>query len=115
MKMNTWRQAGTEAKLLLIGIPVFIWTMLPIYHLALFAFSSKDEAMGGRLLPDHPTLPEVGRMRALRPRASAVRVGCGSACTNRSCPRATARLVGSSSGWWRPAMASELAISTNPE
>jgi multiple sugar transport system permease protein len=30
--------------------------MLPIYHLALFAFSSKDEAMGGSLLPDHPTL-----------------------------------------------------------
>src|SRR5258708_15297589 len=56
MKMNTWRQAGTEAKLLLIGIPVFIWTMLPIYHLALFAFSSKDEAMGGSLWPDHPTL-----------------------------------------------------------
>ena len=30
--------------------------MLPIYHLALFAFSPKDEAMGGRLWPDHPTL-----------------------------------------------------------
>ena len=56
MAMNTWRKAGNEAKLLLIGIPLFIWTMLPIYHLALFAFSSKDEAMGGRLWPDHPTL-----------------------------------------------------------
>ncbi len=30
--------------------------MLPIYHLCLFAFSSKDEAMGGRLWPEHPTL-----------------------------------------------------------
>ena len=56
MKMKTWQQAGTEAKLLLIGIPLFIWTMLPIYHLCLFAFSSKDEAMGGRMWPEHPTL-----------------------------------------------------------
>src|SRR6478672_97294 len=50
------RGALTEAKLLLIGIPVFIWTMLPIYHLALFAISPKDQAMGGKIWPDHPTL-----------------------------------------------------------
>jgi multiple sugar transport system permease protein len=55
MKM-TLKNVTTEAKLLLIGIPVFIWTMLPIYHLALFAFSAKDEAMGGKLWPEHPTL-----------------------------------------------------------
>jgi multiple sugar transport system permease protein len=53
MKM---KDVTTEAKLLLIGIPVFIWTMLPIYHLMLFAFSPKDVAMGGKLWPDHPTL-----------------------------------------------------------
>jgi multiple sugar transport system permease protein len=52
----TSKSVATEAKLLLIGIPLFIWTMLPIYHLCLFAFSSKDEAMGGRLWPEHPTL-----------------------------------------------------------
>ena len=52
----TSKSIATEAKLLLIGIPLFIWTMLPIYHLCLFAFSSKDEAMGGRLWPEHPTL-----------------------------------------------------------
>ena len=45
-----------EAKLLLIGIPVLIWTLLPIYHLALFAFSPKDEGTSGKLWPDHPTL-----------------------------------------------------------
>ncbi len=50
------RKITAEAKLLLIGIPVLIWTMLPIYHLTLFAISPKDEAMGGRLWPDHPTL-----------------------------------------------------------
>ncbi len=52
----TWRKVSTEAKLLLIGIPVLIWTMLPIYHLFLFAISPKDTAMGGHLWPDHPTL-----------------------------------------------------------
>ena len=45
-----------EARLLLIGIPVLIWTLLPIYHLALFAFSPKDEGTSGKLWPDHPTL-----------------------------------------------------------
>ncbi|MDI9330043.1 MAG: carbohydrate ABC transporter permease [Alphaproteobacteria bacterium] len=45
-----------EAKLWLIGIPVLVWTLLPIYHLALFAFSPKDEGTTGKLWPDHPTL-----------------------------------------------------------
>ncbi len=52
----TWRKVSTEAKLLLIGIPVAIWTLLPIYHLVLFAISPKDTAMSGRLWPEHPTL-----------------------------------------------------------
>ena len=51
-----WRAVATEAKLLLIGIPVLIWTMLPIYHLFLFAISPKDSAFAGQLWPDHPTL-----------------------------------------------------------
>jgi multiple sugar transport system permease protein len=50
------KQITTEAKLLLIGIPVLIWTLLPIYHLLLFAISPKDQAMSGKLWPDHPTL-----------------------------------------------------------
>ena len=50
------RRYPTEAKLLLIGIPVLIWTMLPIYHLFLFAISPKESALGGQLWPDHPTL-----------------------------------------------------------
>jgi multiple sugar transport system permease protein len=51
-----WRKVSTEAKLLLIGIPVLIWTMLPIYHIFLFAISPKESALGGQLWPDHPTL-----------------------------------------------------------
>jgi len=45
-----------EAKLLLIGIPVFLWTILPVYHMVLFAISPKDSAFAGNLWPDHPTL-----------------------------------------------------------
>ena len=56
MKQPTLRQVTTEAKLLLIGIPVLIWTLLPIYHLFLFAISPKESALAGRLWPDHPTL-----------------------------------------------------------
>jgi multiple sugar transport system permease protein len=52
----TWRMVTTEAKLLLIGIPVFIWTMIPIYHLFLFSISSKDQATSGRIWPKDPTL-----------------------------------------------------------
>ena len=39
----TLKKASTEAKLLLIGIPVAIWTLLPIYHLVLFALSPKEQ------------------------------------------------------------------------
>ena len=55
-----WRKVATEAKLLLIGIPVALWTLAPIYHLLLFAVSTKDEAFSGKLWPDHPTLHNFG-------------------------------------------------------
>jgi len=50
------KKALTEARLILIVIPVAIWTLLPIYHLFLFSISTKDEAFSGRLWPAHPTL-----------------------------------------------------------
>jgi multiple sugar transport system permease protein len=50
------KRALTEARLLLIGIPVAIWTLLPIYHLFLFSISPKEDAFAGKLWPDHPTL-----------------------------------------------------------
>ena len=52
----SWKKTSAEAKLLLIGIPVFLWTMIPVYHLFLFAISSKDSATSGRLWPKEPTL-----------------------------------------------------------
>jgi len=56
MKRFSLRKVTTEAKLLLIGIPVFVWTMLPIYHLFLFSISPKEAAFAGHLWPDQPTL-----------------------------------------------------------
>jgi multiple sugar transport system permease protein len=52
----TLKKVSAEAKLLLIGIPVAIWTLLPIYHLVLFALSPKEQAVSGKLWPEHPTL-----------------------------------------------------------
>jgi multiple sugar transport system permease protein len=51
-----WQAIATEAKLLLIGIPVLLWTILPVYHMVLFAISPKDSAFAGHLWPEHPTL-----------------------------------------------------------
>ena len=56
MKLPTSRQAGREARLLLIGIPVLIWTLVPIYHMFVFAISPKEDAFSGKLWPDHPNL-----------------------------------------------------------
>ena len=52
----TWKKASTEAQLLLVGIPVLLWTLIPIYHMFLFAISERDGATSGRLWPKHPTL-----------------------------------------------------------
>lgn len=52
----TLKSIGREAQLLLIGIPVLLWTLIPIYHLVLFAISPRDKATSGRLWPQDPTL-----------------------------------------------------------
>ena len=55
-KRITWKMVSTEAKLLLIGIPVFLWTIIPIYHMVLFSISPRNAATSGRLWPKEPTL-----------------------------------------------------------
>ncbi|MDE2456211.1 MAG: carbohydrate ABC transporter permease [Burkholderiales bacterium] len=50
------KRAWGEAQLLLVAIPVLIWTLIPIYHMFLFAISARDQATSGRLWPAHPTL-----------------------------------------------------------
>jgi multiple sugar transport system permease protein len=59
MKLS-WRAVSIEAQLLLVGIPVLIWTLLPVYHLVLFAVSPRDKATSGRLWPQDPTLQNFG-------------------------------------------------------
>jgi multiple sugar transport system permease protein len=54
--MKLSRSVAREAKLLLIGIPVLLWTLLPIYHMFVFAISPKEDAFAGKLWPDTPTL-----------------------------------------------------------
>lgn len=56
MKRITFKTVATEAKLLLIGIPVLLWTLIPIYHMVLFAISPRDQATSGHLWPTNPTL-----------------------------------------------------------
>jgi multiple sugar transport system permease protein len=50
------KAALDEGRLLLIGIPVLLWTIVPVYHLFLFAISERDSATSGRLWPKNPTL-----------------------------------------------------------
>ena len=38
------KRLSKEAFLLLLAIPILLWTLLPIYHIFLFAISSKDSA-----------------------------------------------------------------------
>jgi len=56
MKRWTLKSVSNEAKLLLIGIPVLLWTLIPVYHMVLFAISPRGEATTGKLWPDSPTL-----------------------------------------------------------
>ncbi len=55
MKLSL-RKMSREAQLLLVGIPVLLWTLVPVYHLVLFAISPRDKATSGRLWPEDPTL-----------------------------------------------------------
>ena len=56
MSKSALKVVTTEAKLLLIGIPVFLWSIIPIYHMFLFSISAKDQATSGKLWPANPTL-----------------------------------------------------------
>jgi len=54
------RRLVDDAKLWLVGIPVALWTLFPVYHIFLFSISSKDSAFAGTLWPDKPTLRNFG-------------------------------------------------------
>jgi multiple sugar transport system permease protein len=54
------RTIAGEAKLLLIAIPLAIWTLLPIYNMLLFALSDKQSVFAGNIWPANPTLRNFG-------------------------------------------------------
>ena len=51
-----------EAFLLLMAVPILLWSLLPIYHIFLFSISSKDSAFSGVLWPNQPTLRNFGHI-----------------------------------------------------
>jgi multiple sugar transport system permease protein len=50
------RSGLAEGGLLLVGVVVLIWTLLPLYHMVMLSLTPVGEAFGGRVWPDHPTL-----------------------------------------------------------
>jgi hypothetical protein len=61
------RRLMNEAGLWLIGIPVFLWTVLPLYHMMLFALSTKDSAFSGKLWPQPATVALGAHLLTLEP------------------------------------------------
>jgi multiple sugar transport system permease protein len=49
------KKYSKDALLVLMAIPILLWTLIPIYHIFLFSISSKDSAFSGALWPDKPT------------------------------------------------------------
>jgi multiple sugar transport system permease protein len=54
------RKMMREARLMLIGIPIFVWAVFPIYHLIVMAITPQQTAFAGELWPQHPTLQNFG-------------------------------------------------------
>jgi multiple sugar transport system permease protein len=51
-----------ETFLLLMAVPILLWSLLPIYHIFLFSISSKDSAFSGALWPKEATLRNFGHI-----------------------------------------------------
>ena len=73
------RKILSEAVLLLLAIPILLWTLLPIYHIFLFSISTKDSAFSGAWWPDKPTLRNFETIALEDPT-------CGSVGTTFTCP-----------------------------
>ncbi len=77
----TPRSVAIEARLLLIGIPVLLWTLIPIYHLVLFAIS---DARHGHLRPALAGAPDAAELRhRVRARSTSTSTTSGSSSGTR--------------------------------
>jgi multiple sugar transport system permease protein len=50
------RRVLNGAGLALVGFLVLVWTLVPIYHMAMLALTPVSDAFGGRFWPERPTL-----------------------------------------------------------
>ena len=50
------RNLASEGGLIVVGLVVLIWTLLPLYHMVMLSLTPVGEAFGGRVWPDNPTL-----------------------------------------------------------
>ena len=50
------KRAATHALLVAVGIVVFVWSVLPIYHMVMMSLTPINAPFGGRIWPESPTL-----------------------------------------------------------
>ena len=50
------RRLAGEGAMLFVGLIILVWTLLPIYHMVMLAFTPVSDAFAGRYWPDNPTL-----------------------------------------------------------
>lgn len=50
------RRYAEDARLVLIAIPVLLWTLIPIYHLFVLSISDQKAMTSGAFWPDKPTM-----------------------------------------------------------
>ena len=54
------RKLFSEARLVLLGIIILVWTLIPIYHLLVMSLTPKAETFAGAVWPDKPTFENYG-------------------------------------------------------
>ena len=50
------REGFAEGGLIVLGLVILVWTLLPLYHMVMLSLTPVGEAFGGRVWPDNPTL-----------------------------------------------------------
>jgi multiple sugar transport system permease protein len=54
------RKLFNEARLILLGIIILIWTLIPLYHLLVMSLTPKAETFAGAVWPEKPTFENYG-------------------------------------------------------
>jgi multiple sugar transport system permease protein len=50
------REGMVEGGMIVLGLLILIWTLLPIYHMVMLSLTPLSDAFAGRFWPDNPTL-----------------------------------------------------------